>query len=126
MAVGAPCSSSTPYSSGGLGDSFDNQQLATSYAPNNYLQDRADDVEQVETTIRELGSIFGELAVIVSEQGEMVERIDTNIEETEHNVSAAQNELFKYLNSISSNRMLVAKVFATLMMFAAIWVVFFV
>ena len=124
--VGAPCSSSTPYSSGGLGDSFDNQQLATSYAPNNYLQDRADDVEQVETTIRELGSIFSELAVIVSEQGEMVERIDTNVEETEHNVSAAQNELFKYLNSISSNRMLVAKVFATLMMFAAIWVVFFV
>ena len=125
-AASATSSSAPSYSSGGLGDNFESQQLTTMHAPSNYLQDRANDVEQVESTIRELGSIFGELATIVSEQGEMVERIDANVEETEHNVSSAQNELFKYLNSISSNRMLVAKIFATLMMFAAIWVVFFV
>jgi len=42
------------------------------------------------------------------------------------NVQGAQAELFKYLNSISSNRALIAKVFAVMMFFAAIWVVFFV
>ena len=53
-------------------------------------------------------------------------RIDSNVEEMDSNVQGAQAELFKYLNSISSNRALIAKVFATLMFFAAIWVVFFV
>jgi syntaxin 5 len=63
------------YSSGGLGDSFETQsQLVSMQQPQDYMQNRADDVEQVESTIRELGGIFGELAAIVSEQGEMVER----------------------------------------------------
>jgi uncharacterized protein YaiE (UPF0345 family) len=62
------------YSSGGLGDSFESQAQLVAMAPQDYLQNRADDVEQVESTIRELGGIFGKLAEIVSEQGEMVER----------------------------------------------------
>ena len=55
-----------------------------------------------------------------------VTRIDSNVEEMDSNVQGAQAELFKYLNSISSNRALIAKVFAVLMFFAAMWVVFFV
>ena len=81
---------------------------------------------QLETTIRELGGIFTQLATIVQSQGEMVQRIDDNVEETNQNVEGAQNELMKYLNSISSNRMLIAKIFAVMMLFSAIWVVFFV
>ena len=52
--------------------------------------------------------------------------IDSNVEEMDSNVQGAQAELFKYLNSISSNRALIAKVFAVLMFFAALWVIFFV
>jgi syntaxin 5 len=62
------------YSSGGLGDTFESQSQLVSMQPQDYLQSRADDVEQVESTIRELGGIFGRLAEIVSEQGEMVQR----------------------------------------------------
>ena len=53
-------------------------------------------------------------------------RIDSNVEEVDTNVQGAQAELLKYLNSISSNRALIAKVFAVMMFFAAVWVVFFV
>jgi hypothetical protein len=40
-----------------------------------------------------------------------VRRIDSNVDEMDHNVSGAQNELFKYLNSISSNRCVSCRVF---------------
>ena len=60
-----------PYSSGGLGDTFESQNQLVSMQPQDYLQQRADDVEQVESTIRELGGIFGQLANIVAEQDEM-------------------------------------------------------
>ena len=63
-----------PYSSGGLGDTFESQNQLVSMQPQDYLQQRADDVEQVESTIRELGGIFGQLANIVAEQDEMVHR----------------------------------------------------
>ena len=53
-------------------------------------------------------------------------RIDSNVEEMDSNVQGAQAELLKYLNSISSNRALIAKIFAVMMFFAAVWVVFFV
>lgn len=53
-------------------------------------------------------------------------RIDDNVEEVDQNVTGAQNELVKYLNSVTGNRMLIAKIFAVLMMFSAIWVIFFV
>ena len=58
--------------------------------------------------------------------GAAVYRIDSNVEEMDSNVQGAQAELLKYLNSISSNRALIAKVFAVMMFFAAVWVVFFV
>ena len=40
------------------------------------------------------------------------------------NVDSAQAQLLKYLNSISSNRWLVMKVFAVLLVFLIIFVVF--
>lgn len=45
----------------------------------------------------------------------MTQRIDENIDETLGNVDSAKAQLMRYLGSISSNRMLMAKVFMVLM-----------
>jgi len=45
---------------------------------NVYVQQRGQAIEAIEATINELGSIFGQLATMVSEQSDMIERIDAN------------------------------------------------
>ena len=56
----------------------------------------------------------------------MAIRIDENVEDTLSNVTSAQAQLLKYLNSISSNRWLVLKVFAVLLVFLVLFVTFIV
>mmetsp|Transcript_6550 Transcript_6550/g.27902 ORF Transcript_6550/g.27902 Transcript_6550/m.27902 type:complete len:315 (-) Transcript_6550:2702-3646(-) len=87
-----------------------------------YQQARADAVQQVESTIVELGQIFNQLATMVAEQGEMVERIDANVEDAQMNVQAGHMQLMQYYNSLTSNRALILKVFATVLVFMFIWV----
>jgi len=45
----------------------------------NYVQQRAETMQNIESTIVELGGIFQQLAHMVKEHEEMVERIDTNV-----------------------------------------------
>ena len=62
--------------------------------------------------------------VQVQEQGELAIRIDENVDDTLANVDSAQQQLLKYLNSISSNRWLAMKVFFVLMVFTFIFITF--
>lgn len=89
-----------------------------------YIQSRADTMASIESTIVELGSIFQQLAVMVKEQEEMVQRIDANVEDTSLNVEAAHSEILRYFQSVTSNRWLMIKVFAVLIVFFIIFVVF--
>ncbi|KAK9916837.1 hypothetical protein WJX75_007635 [Coccomyxa subellipsoidea] len=89
-----------------------------------YLDSRAAALQNVESTIHELGGIFQQLAHMVQEQGELAIRIDENVDDTLANVDSAQAQLLKYLNSISSNRWLVMKIFMVLLVFLVIFVVF--
>jgi len=82
---------------------------------NAYIQERGQAIEAIERTINELGGIFGQLATMVSEQGEMLQRIDANTEDVVDNVQGAQRELLKYWNRVQGNRWLVAKMFGVLM-----------
>lgn len=82
---------------------------------NMYIQQRGQAIEAIEQTINELGSIFGQLAGMVSEQSEMIQRIDANTEDVVDNVQGAQRELLKYWGRVSGNRWLVAKMFGVLM-----------
>lgn len=84
---------------------------------NSYIQQRGEAIEAIERTINELGGIFGQLATMVSEQSEMIERIDANTEDIVDNVDGAQRELLKYWSRVSSNRWLIAKMFGVLMIF---------
>ncbi|KAH0536438.1 hypothetical protein FGG08_006678 [Glutinoglossum americanum] len=89
---------------------------------NTYIQARGEAIEAIERTISELGSIFGQLASMVSEQSEMIQRIDANTEDVVDNVQGAQRELMKYWSRVSGNRWLVAKMFGVLMIFFLLWV----
>lgn len=82
---------------------------------NAYIQERGQAIEAIERTINELGGIFGQLASMVSEQGEMLQRIDANTEDVVDNVQGAQRELLKYWNRVSGNRWLIAQMFGVLM-----------
>ncbi|KAF4119904.1 syntaxin 5 [Geosmithia morbida] len=89
---------------------------------NSYIQQRGEAIEAIENTISELGSIFGQLATMVTEQSEMIQRIDANTEDIVDNVDGAQRELLKYWSRVSSNRWLIAKMFGVLMIFFLLWV----
>ncbi|KAF2003815.1 syntaxin-5 [Amniculicola lignicola CBS 123094] len=89
---------------------------------NAYIQQRGQAIEAIESTITELGSIFGQLAQMVSEQGEQIQRIDANTEDVVDNVQGAQRELMKYWSRVQGNRWLVAKMFGVLMIFFLLWV----
>ncbi|KAL3083005.1 hypothetical protein niasHS_010807 [Heterodera schachtii] len=89
-----------------------------------FHQSRFNAMESIESSISELGTIFRQLATLVSEQGEMITRIDSNVEESSLNVEAAHHELLKYFNNISRNRWLIIKVFGVLMAFFVFFVIF--
>ncbi|XP_009381255.2 syntaxin-32-like isoform X1 [Musa acuminata AAA Group] len=89
-----------------------------------YMQSRAEALQNVESTIHELSNIFTQLATMVSQQGELAIRIDENMDDTLANVEGAQGALLRYLNSISSNRWLMIKIFFVLMVFLMIFLFF--
>lgn len=79
-----------------------------------YLSQRGSAVETIESTIQELGGIFAQLATMVAEQRETIQRIDADTEDISLNVSGAQRELLKYYSRISSNRWLLIKSFGVI------------
>ncbi|PAV80639.1 hypothetical protein WR25_21521 [Diploscapter pachys] len=91
---------------------------------NKYVQARADTMQSIEGSISELGQIFNQLAVLVNEQGEMISRIDSNVEDTALNIDMAHSELVKYFHNISKNRWLMIKIFGVLLVFSIIFIIF--
>ncbi|KAM4721928.1 syntaxin-5 isoform 1-T2 [Rhinophrynus dorsalis] len=105
-------------------DSRVSQQLQLIDEQDSYIQSRADTMQNIESTIVELGSIFQQLAHMVKEQEETIQRIDGNVEDTQLNVEAAHSEILKYFQSVTSNRWLMIKIFLILIVFFIIFVVF--
>ncbi|KAI5303207.1 oligosaccharyl transferase glycoprotein complex, beta subunit [Ascosphaera pollenicola] len=113
------------FNQGGAGGQMSDQQMLImeeGQTDNSYIQARGEAIDAIERTITELGSIFGQLATMVSEQSEMIQRIDANTEDVVDNVQGAQRELLKYWSRVSGNRWLIAKMFGVLMIFFLIWV----
>ncbi|XP_059574495.1 syntaxin-5 [Alligator mississippiensis] len=105
-------------------DSRTSQQLQLIDEQDSYIQSRADTMQNIESTIVELGSIFQQLAHMVKEQEETIQRIDANVEDAQLNVEAAHSEILKYFQSVTSNRWLMVKIFLILIIFFIIFVVF--
>jgi len=89
-----------------------------------YHKSRFNAMQNIESSITELGQIFNQLSMLVAEQGEMITRIDSNVEHTSINIEGAHLELLRYFNNISQNRWLMLKIFGVLMAFFVIFVVF--
>ncbi|CAO1633591.1 unnamed protein product [Parajaminaea phylloscopi] len=106
---------------GGRSDQFMQMQLQEN-GENQYMQQRSTAIESIESTISELGQIFSQLAHMVAEQRETVQRIDDNILDVADNVSGAQRELLKYYNSVASNRWLMLKIFGVLIVFFLLFI----
>lgn len=100
------------------------QQMLLYDESDQYMEQRAETMQNIESTIVELGGIFQQLAHMVKEQEEMVERIDTNITDVELNVEAAHGEILKYFQSVSKNRWLMIKIFGVLILFFVFFVLF--
>jgi syntaxin 5 len=83
-------------------------------------------VESIEKTLVELQGIFGDLVSLVAEQGDMIQRLDANIDNTALYVDRGHSELLKNLYNISSNRGLIIKLFIVLIVFVVMFVVFVV
>ncbi|KAK6933036.1 Target SNARE coiled-coil homology domain [Dillenia turbinata] len=91
-----------------------------------YSENRAAALQNVQSTISEIGGIFTHLATMVAQQGELAIRIDDNMDESLTNVEGAHGALLKYLTRISSNRWLMIKIFAILIFFLLVFIFFVV
>ncbi|KAJ2162737.1 hypothetical protein GGF46_000462 [Coemansia sp. RSA 552] len=105
-------------------DEASSSQMLLTQPNQSYLDSRSDAIHSIESTISELGSIFQQLAHMVSEQRDVVQRIDANVDSVDTNISAAQTELLKYYSNISSNRWLIVKIFAVILTFVFLLVTF--
>jgi len=91
-----------------------------------YSRSRLDAVQSIESTIVELEGIFRHLAQLVGEQGESIERIDHDIDQSSNNLIDTQSQLLKYWASLSSSRGLTMKIFFVLIVFVVLFFVVFV
>jgi len=105
---------------GNAGGAFMQMQLVEQQ--DSYIQQRSHAIESIETTIAELGQIFTQLANMVAEQRETVQRIDDNVIDIESNINAAHGELSKYLASMMSNRWLMLKMFGVIIVFFLVFI----
>ncbi|XWS07657.1 hypothetical protein CRYUN_Cryun41cG0008300 [Craigia yunnanensis] len=89
-----------------------------------YSQSRAVALQNVESTISELSGIFTHLATMVAQQGELAIRIDEDMDQSLANVEGARSALLRHLNQISSNRWLLIKIFAAIIFFLVVFIIF--
>jgi syntaxin 5 len=90
-----------------------------------YLRDRADAMEQVESNIVELGAVYNRLATMVHEHKDMVQRVEDNVDEANSMVTMGMNQLVDTLANLRSNRGLALKVFSILVAFIISFIIFF-
>eukprot|EP00035_Acanthoeca_spectabilis_P024415 m.453741 g.453741 ORF g.453741 m.453741 type:complete len:286 (-) comp20541_c0_seq1:957-1814(-) len=87
-------------------------------------KERDEQTTAIEQAITQLDTIFSQLSQLVHDQGAQLERIDADIFDTQHNVESAHTEVTKYFQSVTTNRMLIIKTFATLIVLFALFMLF--
>jgi len=89
-----------------------------------YLASRHAAVQQIETIIAEISQMFLKLTTILAKQEEDLKLIGEETEDTYHQTQSAYEQLTKYFESISSEKILILKVFAVLILFLIFFVIF--
>ena len=93
---------------------------AKGFFQDSYIQQRSTAIESIESTIAELGQIFSQLANMVAEQRDTVQRIDADTHDIVANVEGGQRELLKVLARVSNSRWLMLKIFGVLIVFVSL------
>ena len=93
---------------------------AEGFFQDSYIQQRSTAIESIESTIAELGQIFSQLANMVAEQRDTVQRIDADTHDIVANVEGGQRELLKVLARVSNSRWLMLKIFGVLIVFVSL------
>ncbi|OQR91944.1 hypothetical protein ACHHYP_04179 [Achlya hypogyna] len=88
-------------------------------------QARLNDAMHIESTIVEISSMYNRMSTLIASQGEVLERIDDDMNTAQMNVEAGHNELLKYFTSMSGNRSLILKIFLVLIVFIYLFLVVF-
>ncbi len=73
----------------------------------------------------ELSTMFKKMVTIVHSQETQIERIDRDTEESEANVKKGRNEIADLNEDVKKKRALILKVFAVLICFSVIYILFF-
>lgn len=106
-------------------ESENGQQQQMQLIPDqDYLRERADAMQMVESQIVELGTIFNKLAGMVSEHREMVTRVEDNVDDANTNISLSLNTLTDTLQNLQTNRALFFKILSILVVFIVFFVIF--
>eukprot|EP00980_Cylindrotheca_fusiformis_P030814 scaffold25455_cov152-Cylindrotheca_fusiformis.AAC.4 len=99
----------TPYDIQRMEQESGQDQMMQLIPDQDYLRERADAMEQVESNIVELGTIFNKLAVMVNEHKEMVQRVEDNVDDANATINFSLNTLTDTLTSLQTNRALFLK-----------------
>ena len=77
-------------------------------------QQRLNEAQQAETMLGELGQLFGKMSTLISQQGEVLEKIEDDVEAAHSDILAGQEELSNLYSLKKGNRPLIIKVFLIL------------
>lgn len=90
-----------------------------------YLGERGRAIDTIQSTMAELGDIFQQLATMVQQQGERLQRVDDDLDDAQSNLRSGHAELQKYLRGLRSSRGLMIKIFIILFATIVLWGVLF-
>ncbi|KAH9253698.1 hypothetical protein BASA81_008316 [Batrachochytrium salamandrivorans] len=85
---------------------------------------RTQEVERVESMIGEVSQMFMRVAGMVQEQGELVQDIESLVDDSAANTSQAQTELLKLFRFVSSDRALIIKLLLTVLLVGMVMIYF--
>ena len=80
-------------------------------------QHRLEQAKQAESTLAELGTLFGKMTNLISAQGEQLEKLEDDVEAAMGDVIAGQEEIQTLYSIKKGNRSLIIKIFGILIFF---------
>ncbi|GAW82247.1 syntaxin 5 [Plasmodium gonderi] len=89
-----------------------------------YLHSRADAMENIQRVIGDLAQMFQKVATMVTQQDQMIQRIDEDIDVSLYNTMEGQNYLLSYFNRLTSTRTLILQIFACIFILIVFFVLF--
>ncbi len=89
-----------------------------------YLSSRARAVEDIESTISQLGGMYSRLVHLIQEQEEVTLTIDSNMDSALEHMESGHSELLKFYDTIKGGKWLIIKIFAILIAFLVFFMIF--